>query len=108
MDKSLYHSGAKTNYGTLTLSQSQSKLYSENGIHFDSKKNTVSLVDTTEEAISSLSVQNVNYVVKEWVGPWWKGACFRKIRSKTVLRDISLHVKSAEITAILGNSGTSH
>ncbi|KAL4238380.1 hypothetical protein ACF0H5_003089 [Mactra antiquata] len=55
---------------------------------------------------STLNIYNVGYVVKEWVGPWWKGACLRKVKKKTVLRNISLQVKEGKMTAILGNSGS--
>jgi hypothetical protein len=61
--------------------------------------------DDDEEAETTLSVLNVSYVVKERIGPWWKGACFRRIKHKVVLRDASMHMKSGQITAILGGSG---
>lgn len=54
---------------------------------------------------STLNIYNVGYVVKERVGPWWEGACFRKIKKKTVLRHISIQVTAGRMTAILGNSG---
>lgn len=55
---------------------------------------------------SSLSLLNINYEVKERIGPWWKGAIFRKVIHKQVLKEISIHLKSGQITAILGNSGS--
>ncbi|XP_074662481.1 ATP-binding cassette sub-family G member 5-like [Tubulanus polymorphus] len=54
----------------------------------------------------TLSVQEVTYVVKETVGAWYKGACFREERKKTVLNGVNLHLVSGQITAILGNSGS--
>ncbi|XP_052766024.1 ATP-binding cassette sub-family G member 5-like [Mya arenaria] len=61
---------------------------------------------SVKDTFKYLDVYNVNYEVKEWVGPWWKGACFRKIRHKQVLNNVTLRLKSGEITAILGNSGS--
>jgi len=61
--------------------------------------------DDDEPTTTTLSVLNVAYVVKEKVGPWWKGACLRRIRHKLVLRDACMHMKSGQITAILGGSG---
>ena len=54
---------------------------------------------------STMSIMGLNYTVKEWVGPWWKGACLRKQRKKKVLTDVTMQLKSGQITAILGNSG---
>lgn len=62
--------------------------------------------DDDEETETTLSVLNVSYVVKERVGPWWKGACLRRIKHKIVLRDVSMHMKTGQITAILGGSGS--
>lgn len=62
--------------------------------------------DDDEETETTLSVLNVSYVVKERIGPWWKGACLRRIKHKIVLRDASMHMKSGQITAILGGSGS--
>lgn len=56
---------------------------------------------------NTLNIDNVGYVVNVRHGPWWKGACFRKVRKKTVLSNISMQVKAGKITAILGNSGKS-
>ena len=58
-----------------------------------------------EPRSSTLSIIGLNYTVKEWIGPWWKGACLRKQRKKIVLNDITMQLKSGQITAILGNSG---
>ena len=54
---------------------------------------------------STLSVIGLSYTIKERLGPWWKGACFRKQRSKVVLNDVTMQLKTGQITAILGNSG---
>jgi len=62
--------------------------------------------DEDEPAQTTLSVLNVSYVVNERVGPWWKGACLRRIRHKLVLRDVCMHVRSGQMTGILGGSGT--
>lgn len=65
--------------------------------------------ETVETSITylekSLDVLNLTGVVKEYLGPWWKGACCRKSRERVVLNDISLSLKAGQITAILGNSG---
>ena len=65
-------------------------------------------VNTAEDSVphdSVLSIIRLNYTVKQWVGPWWKGACLRKQLEKRVLNDITMQIKSGQITAILGNSG---
>ncbi|KAH3859051.1 ATP-binding cassette sub-family G member 5-like isoform X2 [Dreissena polymorpha] len=62
--------------------------------------------DDDEPTTTTLSVLNVCYVVKERVGPWWKGACLRRIRHKLVLRDACMHLKSGQLTAVLGGSGS--
>ncbi|WAR14879.1 ABCG5-like protein [Mya arenaria] len=59
-----------------------------------------------EDATNHLDVLNLKYVVRDWVGPWWKGACFRKLRHKCIINDVTLRLKSGEITGILGNSGS--
>ena len=66
-------------------------------------------IQTTEDKLpqnSSLSIVSVTYVVKEWLGPWWKGACFRKQHQKVVLSDVTMQMKTGQITAVLGNSGS--
>lgn len=74
---------------------------------YDGNKNQITPNSSNghDTGVKSLDVLNVKYVVREWVGSWWKGACFRRVREKVVLDDISLRLKSGEITAILGNSG---
>ncbi|OWF44862.1 ATP-binding cassette sub-family G member 5-like [Mizuhopecten yessoensis] len=54
----------------------------------------------------TLNLLNVKYEVSEKVGPWWKGACFRRSKSKTVLRDFTAQFRGGEIVAILGSSGS--
>jgi ABC-type polysaccharide/polyol phosphate transport system ATPase subunit len=51
------------------------------------------------------SFSELSYNIKEFVGPWWKGACFRQRRTKTVLNNINVQFCSGELTAILGSSG---
>lgn len=63
--------------------------------------------DDTRDVIPSLSLLNINYQIKEFVGPWWKGACLRKRQTKSVLNSINIQFKSGEMTAILGSSGLS-
>lgn len=52
-----------------------------------------------------LDIKNVSYTVKERIGKWWKGLCFRKTREKAILNKLTFRVQSGEVTAILGNSG---
>ncbi|XP_071081007.1 ATP-binding cassette sub-family G member 5-like [Haliotis cracherodii] len=53
-----------------------------------------------------LHIKDVTYTVQEWEGPWWKGACFRKRRNKTVLNNISMSLRGGLITALIGSSGS--
>ncbi|KAJ8308060.1 hypothetical protein KUTeg_012934 [Tegillarca granosa] len=57
-------------------------------------------------AAPSLNLLGVNYEVKERVGSWYKGACFRPIRKKKVLRDITIQLRGGQLTALLGSSGS--
>lgn len=57
--------------------------------------------------IPTLNLLNVSYDVTEYIGPWWKGACFRSKKEKRVLHDINVQFRSGELTAILGSSGKS-
>lgn len=57
------------------------------------------------EARPTLNLLNVKYEVSQKIGPWWKGACFRASKSKTVLRDFTAQFRGGEIVAILGSSG---
>lgn len=62
--------------------------------------------DDDEPINPTLSVLNASYIVKERVGPWWKGACLRRIRHQIVLRDVCMHMQGGQLTAILGSSGS--
>lgn len=104
MDVRLNCSGPGTNYGSVAYKNET--LFQHSG-RVPIQTNTVSPENTGSNIQRALSVSDVTYVVKEYVGPWWRGACFRKTKRKTVLKNISLHVKAGEITAILGNSGMS-
>ncbi|XP_046364697.2 ATP-binding cassette sub-family G member 5-like [Haliotis rufescens] len=53
-----------------------------------------------------VSVNDVSYTVTEWMGPWWKGMCFRQRRQRKVLKNISMLLESGKITAIIGSSGS--
>ncbi|XP_067682300.1 ATP-binding cassette sub-family G member 5-like [Haliotis asinina] len=53
-----------------------------------------------------VSIRDVSYTVKEWMGPWWKGACFRERRQRKVLKNISMLLESGKMTAIIGSSGS--
>jgi hypothetical protein len=43
-----------------------------------------------EQVIPTLNLLRINYNIKEFVGPWWKGACFQQRRTKTVLSNINV------------------
>lgn len=63
--------------------------------------------DEDERQITpTLNLLNISYDVSEFLGPWWKGACFRQKKQKRVLNDINIQFRSGELTAILGSSGT--
>lgn len=97
--------GYTRNYGAVDTSN-HNGYQNATGMLFDSSKNRVSPIKDLQNREGNLNIQNLNYKVTEFVGPWWTGACLRRRKSKHVLRDISLQVKSGEITAILGNSGS--
>ena len=103
----LIQSNNLSSYGS-TAESSHNDFIRVQGMHFNTKDDKVSPLADISTGQSTLSISNVCYVVKEWVGPWWTGACFRKTRRKIVLRNISLQVKSGEMTAILGNSGRTY
>lgn len=73
---------------------------------FDYRPSQVNSVEKISPQTSTLSIIGLNYTVREWVGPWWKGACLRKQRKKLVLNDITMQLKTGQITAVLGNSGS--
>lgn len=103
MDSRLIYTNNLSNYGSTAIS---SGYPGAKGMHFDKNRSIVSPVtEELSETQSTLNISHISYVVREWVGPWWTGVCFRKTRKKNVLKDISLQVKAGEITAILGNSG---
>jgi ABC-type glutathione transport system ATPase component len=111
MDLRLNTNGQGNTYGSISYT-SETTFQNTHSLSFSPKSNKVSPVNdfsevslSPEESPSTLNISDVTYVVREYVGPWWNGACFRKTRRKTVLQNISLQVKSGEITAILGNSG---
>ncbi|VDI50556.1 ATP-binding cassette sub-family G member 5-like isoform X1 [Mytilus galloprovincialis] len=63
--------------------------------------------DEDERQITpTLNLLNISYNVSEFLGPWWKGACFRQKKQKRVLNDINIQFRSGELTAILGSSGS--
>ena len=72
---------------------------------FDFRPSQVNPVEEILPQNSTLSIIGLNYTVTEWMGPWWKGACFRRQRKKIVLNDVTMQLKTGQITAILGNSG---
>ncbi|XP_067682039.1 ATP-binding cassette sub-family G member 5-like [Haliotis asinina] len=68
---------------------------------------TVSPLPTSSDTVPPvLNIKDVTYTVREWEGPWWKGACFRKRRKKTVLNNITMSLKGGRITALIGSSGS--
>ncbi|KAK3598078.1 hypothetical protein CHS0354_014614 [Potamilus streckersoni] len=69
-------------------------------------KNQVDVKKQELDETRTLSLLQVSYVVKQWAGPWWKGACLRPVLYKTVLSNITMQLKSGQITALLGNSGS--
>ncbi|XP_048360784.1 ATP-binding cassette sub-family G member 5 [Sphaerodactylus townsendi] len=55
---------------------------------------------------NSVSILNVSYTVRERVGPWWDFPSYCKKWTRQILKDVSFHIESGEIMAILGNSGS--
>ena len=53
----------------------------------------------------TLSILGLTYIVQKTEGSWWKGCCFRPKQLRRVLRNVSIHLKSGEVSALLGNSG---
>uniref|UniRef100_K7FTM4 ATP binding cassette subfamily G member 5 n=1 Tax=Pelodiscus sinensis TaxID=13735 RepID=K7FTM4_PELSI len=43
---------------------------------------------------------------RQRLGPWWDIPSYHKKRTRQILRDVSFHIKSGQIMAILGNSGS--
>ncbi|ELT88926.1 hypothetical protein CAPTEDRAFT_142325 [Capitella teleta] len=71
-----------------------------------SSEKSVSLELTSMVTRDSLSVLGLTYIVKRWEGSWWKGCCMRPRMVKSVLTNVSMHVSSGQLTALLGNSGS--
>ena len=92
-------------YGSTAYSTQNGFSGGSGGMPFKRKDDHLVPVSDISVVQSALNISSVFYVVRERVGPWWSGACFRKTRSKIVLRDITLQAKAGEVTAILGNSG---
>lgn len=69
------------------------------------KDTIVNVTGGESEEFPTLNLLHVHYDVKEYMGPWYKGACLRHKRNKKILRDITAQFKAGEITALLGNSG---
>ncbi|KAJ8308058.1 hypothetical protein KUTeg_012932 [Tegillarca granosa] len=67
---------------------------------------TVNMTGGESEDLPTLNLLHVHYDVKEYIGPWYKGACLRHKSNKKILRDITAQFKAGEITALLGNSGS--
>ncbi|XP_076095553.1 ATP-binding cassette sub-family G member 5-like [Mytilus galloprovincialis] len=74
--------------------------------YFNGCGNILDPDEDEEQIVPTLNLLNINYDIKQYVGPWWKGACFRKRQTKTVLSNINVQFKSGEMTAILGSSGS--
>ncbi|KAK3598669.1 hypothetical protein CHS0354_020431 [Potamilus streckersoni] len=69
-------------------------------------KSQVDVIQQELDETKTLSLHRVSYVVKQGAGPWWKGVCLRPEIYKTVLSNITMQLKSGQITALLGNSGS--
>ncbi|XP_041352324.1 ATP-binding cassette sub-family G member 5-like [Gigantopelta aegis] len=63
-------------------------------------------VDADTANFTTLTIRNLKYVINERRGPWWKGACFRKVRRKTVLNNVTMSIESGQLTAVAGSSGS--
>ena len=60
----------------------------------------------TAPTTTTVNILNTSYKVTVREGRWWKGCCFRPKVEKVVLQDINVQLRSGELTAILGNSGS--
>ncbi|XP_074844638.1 ATP-binding cassette sub-family G member 5 [Carettochelys insculpta] len=54
----------------------------------------------------SVSVHGISYTVREHVGPWWDIPSYHKKYTRQILKDVTFHIESGQIMAILGNSGS--
>uniref|UniRef100_A0A8C8RL22 ATP binding cassette subfamily G member 5 n=1 Tax=Pelusios castaneus TaxID=367368 RepID=A0A8C8RL22_9SAUR len=55
---------------------------------------------------NSVSVRGISYAVRQRVGPWWDIPTYHKKCTRQILNDVSFHIESGQIMAILGNSGS--
>ncbi|EMP42590.1 ATP-binding cassette sub-family G member 5 [Chelonia mydas] len=55
---------------------------------------------------NSVSVHGISYTVRERVGLWWDIPSYHKKYTRQILKDVSFHIESGQIMAILGNSGS--
>ena len=62
-------------------------------------------VDVDAAHVATLTIRHLKYVITERRGPWWRGACFRKARHKTVLNNVTMSIRSGQLTAVAGSSG---
>ncbi|KAM4694207.1 ATP-binding cassette sub-family G member 5 [Discoglossus pictus] len=59
-----------------------------------------------ERSQCSISVHGISYTVSERVGPWWDVQLYYKKWTRQILKDVSFHMESGQMMAILGNSGS--
>ncbi|XP_053568706.1 ATP-binding cassette sub-family G member 5 [Bombina bombina] len=62
--------------------------------------------DTEKRSQCSISVHGISYTVSERVGPWWDLQLYYKKWTRQILKNVSFHMESGQIMAILGNSGS--
>ncbi len=53
----------------------------------------------------TLRVDGVSYTVTHRTGSWWKGSFCKQKQEKLILNNVSVYLRSGELTAVLGNSG---
>ncbi|KAK7477475.1 hypothetical protein BaRGS_00031299 [Batillaria attramentaria] len=58
------------------------------------------------ENVATLALQDVQYRVKYRSGPWWRGACFRKLHVKHVLNDVNMALPAGQLIGLVGSSGS--
>nr|KAG5692505.1 hypothetical protein BaRGS_018710 [Batillaria attramentaria] len=59
-----------------------------------------------DENVATLALQDVQYRVKYRSGPWWRGACFRKLHVKHVLNDVNMALPAGQLIGLVGSSGS--